>query len=166
MAAGKERKGDYYEMDNINIPYRTQEERIMDIPTHNSNKLTYQQVMFIDNYIIHRNAKEAYKQAYPDCNPEKASAGASRLMRNKNVQAEIQRRTEELKRQTVRDANAIMTLLTQIARGEVLDQFGLDASLKDRMAALKELKSISIDMPAKDEKNQTDNNISIKLIRD
>ena len=63
-------------------------------------------------------------------------------------------------------ANGIMTLLTQIARGEVLDQFGLDASLKDRMAALKELKSIMIDMPAKAAQNQADNNLSIKLIRD
>ena len=48
----------------------------------------------------------------------------------------------EADRKLVADGDEVLQFLTATMRGEVKDQFGLDAQLKDRLAAAKELQRI------------------------
>ena len=55
----------------------------------------------------------------------------------------------------VADGDEVLKFLTATMRGEVKDQFGLDAQLKDRLAAAKELQRI-IDVAAKSDEDKGD----------
>ena len=58
-----------------------------------------------------------------------------------------------------------MEMYSDIARGEVLDQFGLDASLSDRLKALDALAKRQIDLQAKIEANAPQE-LTVRVIRD
>lgn len=59
---------------------------------------------------------------------------------------EIRWRLEELRKETIADADEILQYFTRVMRGEVKDQFGLDAPLSERTAAAKELAKRVIDV--------------------
>jgi len=129
--------------------------------------LSYKQIRFIDEYILSGVIIQALKNAgYKGSDKQLAMTG-SRLLQRPEIQSEIERRKSEIHSATILSANELMELYSSIARGEVLDQFGLDASLKDRIAAMKELAKYQIEMPMKlAEKQQQDNTLTVKLIRD
>ena len=52
----------------------------------------------------------------------------------------------QVREHDVADATEVMMYFTQVMRGELKDQFGLDASLSDRTTAAKELAKRTIDM--------------------
>ena len=52
------------------------------------------------------------------------------------------RERAEAERKLVADGDEVLRFLSATMRGEVKDQFGLDAQLKDRLAAAKELQRI------------------------
>lgn len=54
--------------------------------------------------------------------------------------------TEELKPETVATAEEVMTYFTAVMRGEVKDQFGLEAPLSERTRAAQELAKRTIDI--------------------
>lgn len=59
---------------------------------------------------------------------------------------EIRWRLEALRKETIADADEILQYFTRVMRGEVKDQFGLDAPLSERTAAAKELAKRVIDV--------------------
>lgn len=59
---------------------------------------------------------------------------------------EIRWRLEDLRKETIADADEILQYFTRVMRGEVKDQFGLDAPLSERTAAAKELAKRVIDV--------------------
>ena len=59
---------------------------------------------------------------------------------------EIRWRLEELRKETIADADEILQYFTRVMRGEVKDQFGLDAPLSERTSAAKELAKRVIDV--------------------
>lgn len=64
-----------------------------------------------------------------------------------NIKKEITRViTEELKPETVATAEEVMTYFTAVMRGEVKDQFGLEAPLSERTRAAQELAKRTIDI--------------------
>ena len=129
--------------------------------------LTYKQIRFIDEYILCGVIIEALKKAGYKGSDKRLSTTGYHLMQDPRIQSEIERRKAEIRSATILSANELMELYSSIARGEVLDQFGLDASLKDRIAAMKELAKYQIEMPMKlAEKQQQDNQLTVKLIRD
>jgi len=141
-------------------------EQKMTKPIENKG-LTYKQIRFIDEYMICGVIIEAVKRAGYKGTEERLQVVGSGLMNNKKVRDEIERRKAEIHSAAILSANELMELYSKIARGEVLDQFGLDASLKDRIAAMKELAKYQIEMPMKlAEKQQQDNQLTVKLIRD
>lgn len=80
-----------------------------------------------------------------------ASVQANQLLKNLKIKAYIEERIKtaaeprgraEADRKLVADGDEVLQFLTATMRGEVKDQFGLDAQLKDRLAAAKELQRI------------------------
>lgn len=80
-----------------------------------------------------------------------ASVQANQLLKNLKIKAYIKERIKtaaepkeraEADRKLVADGDEVLQFLTATMRGEVKDQFGLDAQLKDRLAAAKELQRI------------------------
>ena len=95
--------------------------------------LTPKQQAFADYYIECGNATEAAKRAgYSENN---VGENAAKTLKNPNVSAYIAERMEEHARKRVADANEVIEFYTAVMRGEVKDQFGLDASLSDRLKA-------------------------------
>jgi phage terminase small subunit len=95
--------------------------------------LTPKQQAFADYYIECGNATEAAKRAgYSENN---VGENAAKTLKNPNVSAYIAERMEEQTKKRVADANEVIEFYTAVMRGEVKDQFGLDASLSDRLKA-------------------------------
>lgn len=96
-------------------------------------KLTPKQRRFCEEYLKSGNATEAAKKAGYK---EKAahSMGAENL-RKPAISAYIKRRTDEQESALVADSNEILKFYTAVMRGEVKNQFGMDASLSDRLKA-------------------------------
>lgn len=95
--------------------------------------LNERQKAFADYYIETGNATEAAKRAGYSENTAR-SIGAENLTKP-DISAYIAERLDEIKGKRVADANEVIEFYTAVMRGEVKDQFGLDASLSDRLKA-------------------------------
>lgn len=97
--------------------------------------LTPRQKAFADYYIETGNATEAARRAeYSNPNSQ-----ASRLLLNVGISAYIKERMSELESKRAATADEVILFLSRGMRGEIKDQFGLDASLADRINCAKEL---------------------------
>ena len=95
--------------------------------------LTIKQKAFADYYIECGNATEAARRAgYSEKN---VGENAAKTLKNPNVSVYIAERMGEQVRKRVADANEVIEFYTAVMRGEVKDQFGLEASLSDRLKA-------------------------------
>lgn len=102
-----------------------------------SRKPTKQQLVFADKYIelgsIEKAALAAgYKASY-------AKAGAYKLLDIVGVKQYIDKKMAEISKPTIAKAEEVLEFLTSIMRGEVPDQFGLDAPLSERRNAAVDL---------------------------
>lgn len=94
------------------------------------------QKAFADYYIETTNGADSYKKAYPSCKTDSAArTGASKLLTNPNVQAYIKERLAEKEAARIASQNEILEFLTQVMRGEVKDQLGLETPVKERNKA-------------------------------
>lgn len=101
-------------------------------------KLTPKQKAFCDYYIETGNASEAYKKAgYKDF--KSAGVQGSKNLKKPNIAAYLNERMSQQDKKRVADADEVIAFYTAVMRGEVKDQFGLEASLSDRLNAGKEL---------------------------
>lgn len=100
-------------------------------------KLTPKQKKFCEWYIKTGNATEAAKKAGYS---EKTAAyiGAENL-RKPQISAYIAERLGKQDAALVADADEVLRFYSSVMRGQEKDQFGLDASLTDRISAAKEL---------------------------
>lgn len=71
--------------------------------------------------------------------PASARNQGNRLMSNADVREYIRERTREIEDAEIAKTNEVLKFLTSVMRGEVSDQFGLDAQLTDRIKAGTEL---------------------------
>lgn len=96
-------------------------------------KLTPKQKKFCEYYIQTGNAAEAARQAGYS---EKAARniGAENLTKPDILQY-IAERTAAQEKALVADADEVLKFYSAVMRGEKKDQFGLDASLSDRLKA-------------------------------
>ena len=96
-------------------------------------ELNERQKAFADYYIQTGNATEAaIKAGYSEKTAR--SIGAENLTKP-DISAYIRERLDEHSNKRVADANEVIEFYTAVMRGEVKDQFGLDASLSDRLKA-------------------------------
>lgn len=106
---------------------------------------------FITEYIKLGNIGVALQNVDP---VERASFGSytgagKKILRQPNVQKELNRIMEELKKESVATAEEVMQYFTSVMRGEVKDQFGLDAPLTERTRAAQEIARRTIDIDNK-----------------
>lgn len=74
---------------------------------------------------------------------------------------------QEAHKEAVMNAQEVMEYFTSVVRGEVKDQFGLDAPLSERTRAAIELARRTVDIENREKLSQLEQPvISIKLIRD
>ena len=92
------------------------------------NKLTEKQKRFIDYYIETANATESAKKAGYSEKTAK-NIGAENLTK---LNFFIQKKLEEKENNRIASQDEVLEYLTKVMRGELKDQFGLDASLQDR----------------------------------
>lgn len=92
---------------------------------------------FCDEFIASGQAAEAARRA--GYSERSARSTAARLLANDDVKQTIGRRLESLEAERIASADEIMAFLSAVVRGQVKDQFGLDASLADRIKAAQEL---------------------------
>jgi len=100
--------------------------------------LTPKQKAFADYYLECGNATEAARKAgYKEY--KSSGVEASKTLKNPKVAAYIAERMEKQDKSRVADADEVIEFYTAVMRGEVKDQFGLDATLSDRLRAGAEL---------------------------
>lgn len=99
----------------------------------NQMELTPKQRAFADYYIECGNAAEAARRA--KYSSKTADAIGRENLRKPTISAYIAERMGQQDKSRVADANEVIEFYTAVMRGEVKDQFGLDASLSDRLKA-------------------------------
>lgn len=118
---------------------------------------------FIKNYIRLCNGTEAAKATGIQCSTESGYKDRAYKMLNKpNVKAEIKRIMDEIRKDTVATAEEVMSYFTQVMRGDIKDQFGLDAPLSERTRAAQEIAKRTVDLENR-QKGTPDNVIAVKL---
>ena len=120
--------------------------------------LSIKELQFVDEFMRNgQNATQAVISAgYKTRSPEKYG---STLLRKPGVQKEILRRIDVQESAKIADSNEILRFYTSVMRGEVLDQFGIEASLDTRIKAANELAKHKIELPLKLEQRNITNNI-------
>ena len=126
----------------------------------NNNPLSQRMKTFCSEYIKSANGMQSAIIA--GYSKKTACSTANRLLSQSNVQNEIARLNALRASSNVMSGQQVMEMFTKIANGEIKDQFGLDASLNDRIKALQELAKRTIDIENKI-KGMPDMNVAIKL---
>jgi len=119
----------------------------LDFATHSGHTLTPLQAKFIDLYVETGNGKKSVEEA--GYNSKQPAQMAQKLLNTPHINEEIRYRLQQHKDQSIANADEIMTYFTKVMRGEILDQFGLEASLAERTKAAQELAKRQIDIPNK-----------------
>jgi phage terminase small subunit len=135
-------------VDNNNTVKKTRDRNAV-FQTHDGHKLTPAEAKFIDNYIETNNAQQSYIDAYPNTNPNNARQNAYRVLKKCYIASEINYRLEQAKTESIADASEILQYFTDVMRGKIKDQFGLEASLGERTKAAQELAKRQIDIQNK-----------------
>ena len=99
--------------------------------------LTPRQRAFADYYIETGNATEAAKRA--GYSEKTAHVQGGQTLSILAVKQYIAMRTKPAADKRIADADEVLQYLSDVMRGAVKDQFGLDASLQDRTKAAQEL---------------------------
>lgn len=100
-------------------------------------KLTPKQKAFADEYLICGNATEAAKKAgYKE---KAAYAMGAENLKKPQISAYITERQKQIEDSRIADIKEVMEFYSAVLRGEIKDQFDMDAALSDRLAAGREL---------------------------
>ena len=100
-------------------------------------KLTPKQKAFADEYLICGNATEAAKKA--GYSERTAAVIGNENLKKPNVLEYIAERQKQIDDSRIADIKEVMEFYSAVLRGEVKDQFDMDAALSDRLAAGREL---------------------------
>ena len=126
-------------------------------------KLTIKEKAFCREYVKSGNGLQSIKKAgYKYKTDNACSNAASLLLKKPEIQAEISRLMEKREDHTIMTGKEVMEFFTRVANGEIKDQFGLDASLNDRLKAAQEIAKRTVDIDNR-MKGIPDSNVSIKL---
>lgn len=99
--------------------------------------LNQKQRIFCEEYIKTTNATQsAIAAGYSE---KTAYSQGGRMLKDVEVTAYIQSRLDEINRKQIASTDEVMRFFTSVMRGEEKDQFGLDASLSDRIKAGQEI---------------------------
>lgn len=105
--------------------------------THDGYPLSVAESKFISVFVATGNINQSLRDA---------NLALRDVSSKEYITDEIKYRLDELRKKTIADADEIMQYFTAVMRGEIKDQFGLDAPLCERTAAAKELAKRIIDV--------------------
>jgi len=131
--------------------------------TNAGHKLSLKEHRFIDSFMVNGDVALAAKDAGYKLKGEKDSWAriGSGVLKRQYIYEELLYRLEEMETESIADAEEIMRYFTGVMRGEIKEQFGLDAPLSERTSAAKELAKRLIDVPNK--ASEADKAINIVL---
>lgn len=95
--------------------------------------LTLLQQKFADLYIELGNATQAAKKA--GYSEKTAYSIGNENLKKPEIKAYIAERLAQIEKESIASIDEVMKFYTKVMRGQEKDQFGLDASLSDRMKA-------------------------------
>lgn len=128
-----------------------------------TKKLTIKEKAFCREYAKSGNGLQSIKKAgYKYKTDSSATSAASILLRKPLISAEINRLMIKKEEHSIMSGKEVMEMFTKIANGKIKDQFGLDASLNDRLKALQEIAKRTVDIENR-LKGVPDANVTIKL---
>lgn len=115
--------------------------------------LTQRQRIFCEAFLRTNNQTKAAKEA--GYSEKTAYSQGNRLLKNVEIDAYIKTRLDEINREQIASTDEVMRFFTSVMRGTEKDQFGLDASLSDRIKAGQEIvkRFDSIKQPEQDDTN-------------
>lgn len=122
--------------------------------THDGFPLTPKEAKFITEYILTGRLSHSLKEAGLQL---KTIAGKD------YITDEITYRLEQIKKDSIADADEILQYFTKVMRGEEKDQFGLDAPLSERTSAARELAKRVVDIPNLEEQAQPEIKITLNF---
>lgn len=136
---------------------------ILDIKQYNLDvkPLTMLELAFVSCYIANGgNGTQAAREAgYKGKSDNALARRASDLLRQENVNGEISYRLKMREEAMIAKPAEILQFYTSVMRGEVLDQFGIEASLDTRIKAANELARHQIEIPLRLEQKNLSNNV-------
>lgn len=114
-----------------------------EIKTHTGHKLTFREAKFIEYLVAGKSELEAYHMAGYTC------VDSSRLIKSllgkEYIADELKYRLDQIKEASIASRVEILQYYSDVMRGEVKDQFGLEAPLAERTKAANELAKRIID---------------------
>ena len=126
-------------------------------------KLSIREQKFVAYYIEYGDAQRAVKEAgYDTTSP---LAYSRKLLAKPKIQKELANQLALIKSDAIASATEVMLFYTKAMRGEVKDQFGIEATLADRMRAADALAKRQIDMQMIADKASA-NEITVNLVWD
>lgn len=124
---------------------REQKAKRNQFSTHSGHPLTVKEAKFIDEYMLSGNGRQAVINA-GYANVSASAQKAQQLLNKDYITEEINFRLQNHKNDKIADREELLEYLTKVMRGEINDQFGLEASLSERTKACQELCKRVIDM--------------------
>ena len=122
--------------------------------------LNAKQELFCYYYVETGNGTHAaIKAGYSE---KTATITGSKLLRLPNVNKKIRDTMNQVKTESVASAQEVMEYFTKVMRGEIKDQFGLDAPLSERTRAAQEMAKRTVDVEARAE-GKSDAVVKIQL---
>lgn len=128
-----------------------------------SYKLSIREQKFVAIYLECGDPTKACIEAKFQTNAPKAYA--KKLLAKPKIQQEVNRQWELFQNERIASSQEIMGFYTMAMRGQIKDQFGLDATLADRLKAAEALAKRQIDAQAIAQKG-ADSEIKISLCWD
>lgn len=124
-------------------------------------KLSVREQKFVAYYLEHGDPTKAVIDA--KFNTTAPKQYAKKLLAKPKIQREVARQWDLFMNERIASGQEIMGFQTMVMRGLVKDQFGLEATLKDRLDASKELAKRQIDAKAVADKG-ADSAFTINLV--
>lgn len=118
--------------------------RKKEIYTNTGHPLSINEDRFIDKYLELGNGSQAVVQAgYTTKAPQ---AYSNLLLRKIYISEEIKFRRDQMHEANIASGKEVMDFLTKVMRGEVNDQFGLEAPVSERIKAADLLAKRTVDI--------------------
>lgn len=118
--------------------------RVVKIFTHTGEPLSTLEDKFIDKYLELGNGRQAVIQAgYTTKSPDMY---VNRLLKKTRIAEEIKFRRDQMHAANIASGQEVMDFLTKVMRGEVNDQFGLEAPVSERIKAADLLAKRTVDI--------------------
>lgn len=133
------------------------------ITTHDGHDLSIREDKFINKFLELGNGRQAVVEAgFVTKHPEQYS---HELLKKPYIVNEIKFRRDEAYAESAATAGEVMDFFARVMRGEVKDQFGLEAPLSERTKAATELakRTVDIDNRMAGKKDMSTPEIQIKL---